>query len=109
MEKLKKCSFCGEDQSKVTTIIAGPGVYICNDCVEVCLSVLERNMPPKLIFRDDFLESEKKLEVLMKLKAGNIISERELRSTARPLFFSLPKEPDKPKVIDASVLMEIIK
>ena len=30
------CTFCGIEESKVSTLIAGPGVYICNECVEIC-------------------------------------------------------------------------
>lgn len=39
--RIVKCSFCGKSQDQVKRIIAGPGVYICNECVELCLSVLE--------------------------------------------------------------------
>ena len=30
------CSFCGKPQSEVERLIAGPGVFICNECVELC-------------------------------------------------------------------------
>lgn len=36
-----KCSFCGKPQEQVKRLIAGPGVYICNECIELCLSILE--------------------------------------------------------------------
>ena len=32
-----RCSFCGKQQEQVGRIIAGPGVYICNECVELCI------------------------------------------------------------------------
>jgi ATP-dependent Clp protease ATP-binding subunit ClpX len=35
------CSFCGKRQDEVYRIIAGPGVYICNECIELCRSILE--------------------------------------------------------------------
>lgn len=35
-----RCSFCGKNQSEVHTIIAGPGVYICNECIEVCNDII---------------------------------------------------------------------
>lgn len=35
------CSFCGKTQDEVQRLIAGPGVYICNECVELCESILE--------------------------------------------------------------------
>ena len=35
------CSFCGKHQEQVARIIAGPGAYICNECVQLCMSILE--------------------------------------------------------------------
>ena len=39
-----RCSFCGKDQSKVKRLIAGPGVYICNECVDLCNDILGEEM-----------------------------------------------------------------
>ena len=36
-----RCSFCGKTQDSVEKIIAGPGVYICNECIQVCANILE--------------------------------------------------------------------
>jgi ATP-dependent Clp protease ATP-binding subunit ClpX len=35
-----KCSFCGKEQSKVKKLIAGPNIYICNECVDLCNDIL---------------------------------------------------------------------
>ena len=35
------CSFCGKNQNEVQRLIAGQGVYICNECVDLCQSILE--------------------------------------------------------------------
>ena len=40
-EKPLKCSFCGKPQNRVRKLIAGPGVYICDECIGVCTSILE--------------------------------------------------------------------
>ena len=40
-EKPLKCSFCGKPQNRVRKLIAGPGVYICDECIDVCTSILE--------------------------------------------------------------------
>ena len=37
---LPKCSFCGKPHDKVVKIIAGPGVWICNECVELCVDII---------------------------------------------------------------------
>ena len=36
-----RCSFCGKSQNSVERIIAGPGVYICNECIKVCSNIVE--------------------------------------------------------------------
>ena len=36
-----RCSFCGKHQDQVRRLIAGPGAYICNECVQLCMSILE--------------------------------------------------------------------
>ena len=41
--KQLKCSFCGKPQSQVNRLVAGPGVYICDDCVHICLDILKKN------------------------------------------------------------------
>lgn len=43
-EKSIKCSFCGKSQDGVDRIIAGPGVYICNECVKVCSNIIEDDL-----------------------------------------------------------------
>lgn len=40
-----RCSFCGKQQNEVDRIIAGSGVYICNECVELCQSILTDSSP----------------------------------------------------------------
>ena len=40
-EQPLKCSFCGKPQNRVRKLIAGPGVYICDECIGVCTSILE--------------------------------------------------------------------
>jgi ATP-dependent Clp protease ATP-binding subunit ClpX len=39
-----KCSFCGKDQSQVYKIIAGPGVFICNECIQLAQSIINEDM-----------------------------------------------------------------
>ena len=36
-----RCSFCGKHQDQVRRLIAGPGVYICNECIDLCMSILD--------------------------------------------------------------------
>ena len=38
--KLPRCSFCGKTQNEVRKLIAGPGVYICSDCINLCNEII---------------------------------------------------------------------
>ncbi|MDO4567412.1 MAG: ATP-dependent Clp protease ATP-binding subunit ClpX [Clostridia bacterium] len=43
-ERVVRCSFCGKSQADVRRLVAGPNVYICNECVELCLEIIEDNI-----------------------------------------------------------------
>lgn len=38
---LLKCSFCGKTQKEIKKLIAGPGVYICDECIDLCNEIIE--------------------------------------------------------------------
>lgn len=42
--KSVRCSFCGKAQENVRKIVAGPGVYICDECIELCNSIIEAEL-----------------------------------------------------------------
>ena len=44
--RMSRCSFCGKTQDMVERMIAGPGVCICNECIELCNSILEEEAEP---------------------------------------------------------------
>ena len=41
---LLKCSFCGKSQKQVKRLIAGPGVYICDECIDLCNEIIEEEL-----------------------------------------------------------------
>ena len=41
---LVKCSFCGKSQKQVKKLIAGPGVYICDECIDLCNDIIEEEL-----------------------------------------------------------------
>ena len=43
-DKSIRCSFCGKTQEDVERIIAGPGVYICDECIKVCTNIIENDL-----------------------------------------------------------------
>ena len=45
--KSVRCSFCGKPQEQARRLIAGPGAYICNECVHLCMSILDDTYDPE--------------------------------------------------------------
>lgn len=43
-----KCSFCGKVQEQVKRLVAGPGVYICDECIELCNEIIEDEFSEEL-------------------------------------------------------------
>jgi hypothetical protein len=42
-----RCSFCGKAKSEVDKLVAGPGVYICNECVDLCNEIIVDQTPAR--------------------------------------------------------------
>ncbi|HQB63764.1 MAG TPA: ATP-dependent Clp protease ATP-binding subunit ClpX, partial [Sedimentibacter sp.] len=60
-----KCSFCGKSQEQVRRLIAGPDVYICDECIELCHNIVDEDVD---IFEEyDFTELPKPKEIKEKL------------------------------------------
>ena len=53
--ELLKCSFCGKSQKQVKKLIAGPGVYICDECIDLCNEIIEEEFSegPDVSLLDD--------------------------------------------------------
>ena len=45
MAAVVQCSFCGKEQHQVLQIIAGPKVFICNECVQLCVQIVGEGHP----------------------------------------------------------------
>ncbi|MEN3202288.1 MAG: ATP-dependent Clp protease ATP-binding subunit ClpX [Atribacterota bacterium] len=86
-EKIKlRCSFCGKTQQEVRKLIAGPGVYICDECVELCNEILKEdsrrnrrefvleNLPsPKEIkaFLDQYVIGQERAKIVLSVAVYN--------------------------------------
>jgi len=53
--ELLKCSFCGKSQKQVKKLIAGPGVYICDECIDLCNEIIEEELADRGDVRFDSL------------------------------------------------------
>jgi ATP-dependent Clp protease ATP-binding subunit ClpX len=102
--ELLKCSFCGKSQKQVKKLIAGPGVYICDECIELCNEIIEEEFSttdeisftelPKpsdiKSYLDDYVvgqeEAKKKLSVAVynhykRIRTGDIQRDVELQKS----------------------------
>jgi ATP-dependent Clp protease ATP-binding subunit ClpX len=59
--ELVKCSFCGKSQKQVKKLIAGPGVYICDECIDLCNDIIEEELAETSELRFDELPKPKEI------------------------------------------------
>jgi ATP-dependent Clp protease ATP-binding subunit ClpX len=59
--ELLKCSFCGKSQKQVKKLIAGPGVYICDECIDLCNEIIEEELNETSELRFDELPKPKEI------------------------------------------------
>ncbi len=59
--ELLKCSFCGKSQKQVKKLIAGPGVYICDECIDLCNEIIEEELSETTELRFDELPKPKEI------------------------------------------------
>jgi hypothetical protein len=80
-----RCSFCTKPHTEVEKVIAGPGVYICNECVDLCNDILEteRSKPAEprtqLPAWDESMTDEQILELLPRIAAVGTQTEASLQ------------------------------
>ena len=80
-----RCSFCAKPSSEVQKVIAGPGVYICNECVGLCNDILrsEAGKPSKpqaqLAAWDESMTDEQILDLLPRIAAVGAQTEASLQ------------------------------
>jgi ATP-dependent Clp protease ATP-binding subunit ClpX len=62
---LVKCSFCGKSQKQVKKLIAGPGVYICDECIDLCNDIIEEELADNSEVRFDELPKPKEIHTFL--------------------------------------------
>ena len=66
-----KCSFCGKSQEQVRKLVAGPGVYICDECIELCNEIIEEEFSEDI--EVELKDVPKPKEILRLREVGNDI------------------------------------
>lgn len=72
-----RCSFCGKSQDEVKKLVAGPGVYICNECIDLCKEIIDEEMQDEI--SSDLINVLKPKEILEILNEYVIGQERAKR------------------------------
>ncbi len=62
---LLKCSFCGKSQKQVKKLIAGPGVYICDECIDLCNEIIEEELSDTAELRFEELPKPKDINTFL--------------------------------------------
>jgi len=79
-----KCSFCGKPQEQVRKLVAGPGVYICDECIDLCSEIVEEELGIEEAV--EFKEVPKPKEILAILNEYVIGQERAKKSLAVAVY-----------------------
>ncbi|MCW2971950.1 MAG: ATP-dependent Clp protease ATP-binding subunit ClpX [Thermoleophilia bacterium] len=73
------CSFCGKSQRQVKKLIAGPGVYICDECIELCNEIIDEELTEKTSLDLDHLPKPEEIyETLQQHVIGQEVAKRSL-------------------------------
>jgi len=78
-----RCSFCGKSQSQVKRMVAGPGVYICNECIDLCEEIMDVEVFTEEI---DFENVPKPKEIKARLSEYVIAQNRAKRALAVAVY-----------------------
>ncbi|PKF46113.1 ATP-dependent Clp protease ATP-binding subunit ClpX [Macrococcoides caseolyticum] len=79
-----KCSFCGKDQDQVKKLVAGSGVYICNECIELCSEIVAEEL--KTVEHEEITEIPKPHEMMALLDAYVIGQDKAKKALAVAVY-----------------------
>ena len=79
-----RCSFCGKTQEEVKKVVAGPGVYICNECIDLCKEIIDEEFHEEAI--REFIDVPKPKELLDVLNQYVIGQDRAKRALSVAVY-----------------------
>ena len=105
--KQLKCSFCGKPQSQVNRLVAGPGVYICDECIQVCQEILNQQ------YETEGLQTEQKAQYklpkpkeITQILSDYVIEQDEAKKALAVAVYNHYKRINNPKAEDDDVELQ---
>ncbi|MGI5120960.1 ATP-dependent Clp protease ATP-binding subunit ClpX [Marinactinospora thermotolerans] len=101
---LLKCSFCGKSQKQVKKLIAGPGVYICDECIDLCNEIIEEELADATELKWDSLPKPRELyEFLDSYVIGQEQAKKALSVAVYNHYKRVQSEGDRPRDEDVEI------
>ncbi|NLZ39241.1 MAG: ATP-dependent Clp protease ATP-binding subunit ClpX [Firmicutes bacterium] len=103
-----KCSFCGKAQEQVRKLVAGPGVYICDECIELCNEIIEEELSEDLEL--DLIELPRPMEIREILDQYVIGQDEAKKSLAVAVYnhykrINAEQKPDDVEIQKSNILL----
>lgn len=110
-EKTIRCSFCGKSQDEVERIIAGPKVYICDECIKVCTNIIENDLyeDSELTYEQENSTELPKPEEIKKILDEYVIGQEEAKKTLSVAVYNHYKRINNSREIASKDDVEIQK
>jgi hypothetical protein len=102
---LLKCSFCGKSQKQVKKLIAGPGVYICDECIDLCNEIIEEELSESSDLKFDELPKPKEIHAAEIQRVRAQMEEILARHTGRSVD-QVRADIDRDKILTAQEAKE---
>ena len=92
-----KCSFCGKAQEQVKKLIAGPGVYICDECIELCNEIIDEELTDDTSFDLENIPKPAEIKVILD---QYVIGQEEAKKTLSVAVYNHYKRINAEGMID---------
>ncbi len=99
-----KCSFCGKNQDQVRKLVAGPGVYICDECIELCNEIIEEELSDDEAVEDKDIPKPKEIrEILDQYVIGQDEAKKTLSVAVYNQYKRINRQSNPPKAEDVEI------